>query len=123
LNSAHQRAIEAKTGQHIEALMPSTGGIMFFDTMVMPADAPHVANAHKFMNYIMRPEVHAALTNKLYYANPNKEARKFVRPEIANSAAVFPSDADINRMGVQGAVNNELRRLMSRTYTAFKSGL
>jgi hypothetical protein len=36
---------------------------------------------------------------------------------------VFPSEADINRMGVQGAVNNELRRLMSRTYTAFKSGL
>jgi putrescine transport system substrate-binding protein len=123
LNSAHQRAIDEKTGQKIEALMPKTGGIMFFDTMVIPVDAPHVANAHKFMNYIMRPEVHASLTNKLFYANPNKEARKFVKPAIANSAAVFPSDADIHRMGVQGAVNNELRRLMSRTYTAFKSGL
>jgi putrescine transport system substrate-binding protein len=123
LNSAHQRAIDEKTGQKIDALMPKTGGVMFFDTMVIPADAPHVANAHKFMNYILRPEVHAALTNKLLYANPNKEARKFVKAEIASSPAVFPSDADINRMGVQGAVNNELRRLMSRTYTAFKSGL
>ncbi len=123
LNSARQRAIDHKTGNKIEALLPKTGGIMFFDTMVIPADAPHVANAHKFMNYIMRPEVHASLTNKLYYANPNKEARKFVRPEIANSRAVFPSDDEINRMGVQGAVNNDLRRLMSRTYTTFKSGL
>jgi putrescine transport system substrate-binding protein len=123
LNSARQRAIDNKTGQKIEALMPKTGGILFFDTMVIPVDAPHAGNAHKFMNYIMRPEVHASLTNTLYYANPNKEGRKFVKPDIANSPAVFPSEAEINRMGVQGAVNNEIRRLMSRTYTAFKSGL
>jgi len=36
---------------------------------------------------------------------------------------VFPSDAEIARMGVQGGVNNELRRMMSRAYTSFKSGL
>ena len=123
LSNAQQRAIDARTGQKIEVLMPKSGGILFFDTMVMPADAPHVANAHKFINYILRPEVHAELTNKLYYANPNKAARAFVKPEIANNPAVFPSEADINRMGVQGAVNNDLRRLMARTYTKFKSGL
>jgi putrescine transport system substrate-binding protein len=90
--------------------------------MVIPADAPNVDNAHKFINYILRPEVHATLTNKLYYANPNKEARRFVRPEIASNAMVFPSEAEIARMGVQGAVNNDIRRLMARTYTKFKSG-
>ncbi len=122
LNSARQRAIDNKTGQRIEPLMPKTGGILFFDTMVIPADAPHAANAHKFMNYILRPEVHAALTNKLYYANPNKEARKFVKPEIANSPAVYPSEEEINRMGVQGVVSNDIRRLMARTFTTFKTG-
>ena len=122
LSNARQRAIDGKTGQRIEPLMPKTGGILFFDTMVIPADAPNVENAHKFINYILRPEVHAALTNKLYYANPNKEARKFVRPEIANNPMVFPGDAEIARMGVQGAVNNDIRRLMARTYTKFKTG-
>jgi putrescine transport system substrate-binding protein len=123
VNGARQRAVENKTGQRIEAPMPRTGGILFFDTLVIPADAPNVANAHKFINYILRPEVHASLSNKLYYANPNREARKFVLPEIATNVAVFPSDAEIGRMGVQGAVNNEMRRLMARTFTNFKSGL
>lgn len=122
LNSARQRAIEAKSGQRIEALLPKTGGIMYFDTLVIPADAPHVANAHAFMNYILRPEVHASLSNKLFYANPNKEARRFVRPEIAGNPSVYPSEAEIQRMGVQGAVNNDMRRLMARSFTAFKSG-
>lgn len=122
LSNAKRRAASLSTPVRIQPLMPKTGGVMFFDTMVIPVDAPHVGNAHKFMNYIMRPEVHAAQTNKLFYANPNKEGRKFVRPEISNSPEVFPSDAEINRMGVQGKVNGEIRRLASRIYTKFKTG-
>jgi len=72
INIAKQRAIEGKTGQNIQALIPSTGGVLFFDTMAIPADAPHPNNALKWINYIMRPEVDASLTNKVFYANPNK---------------------------------------------------
>lgn len=122
LGNAKRRAASLATPVRIQPLMPKIGGVMFFDTMVIPVDAPHVGNAHKFMNYIMRPEVHASLTNKLFYANPNKEGRKFVKPEISNSPEVFPSDAEINRMGVQGKVNGEIRRLASRIYTKFKTG-
>ena len=123
LARAQQTAIDLKTGQVVEPLLPKTGGILFFDTMVIPADAPHPDNAHKFMNYILRPEVHAALTNKVNYANPNKESGKFLKPEIAANKKIFPSPSDMERMGVQGAVNNELRRLMSRTFSKFKTGM
>jgi putrescine transport system substrate-binding protein len=50
----------ARPGQNIQALIPKTGGLLFFDVMVIPADAPRPGNAHKFINYILRPEVHAA---------------------------------------------------------------
>eukprot|EP00456_Euglypha_rotunda_P079013 TRINITY_DN757_c0_g1_i22.p2 TRINITY_DN757_c0_g1~~TRINITY_DN757_c0_g1_i22.p2 ORF type:complete len:320 (+),score=109.17 TRINITY_DN757_c0_g1_i22:406-1365(+) len=66
INIAKQRAIDGKTGQKIEALIPKTGGVLFFDVMVIPSDAPHPGNAHKFINYIMRPEVAASLTNKVF---------------------------------------------------------
>ncbi len=122
LSNAKRRAAAQNPAIRLQPLMPKTGGVMFFDTMVIPADAPHVSNAHKFMDYIMRPEVHASLTNKLFYANPNKEGRKYVKAEISNSPEVFPSDAEINRMGVQGKVNGEIRRLSSRIYTKFKTG-
>lgn len=123
INIARQRAIDGKTGQKIEALLPKTGGLLFFDVMVIPADAAHPGNAHKWINYILRPEVHAGLTNKVFYANPNKESRKFVKPEVANNPTVFLSDADMKKMVPPNALNNDLRRLMTRTYTKFKTGL
>ena len=123
INIAKQRALEGKTGQKIEALIPSTGGVLFFDTMAIPADAPHPNNALKWINYIARPEVAAGLTNKVFYANPNKESKKFVKPEVANNPTVFLSDADMKNMAVPDALNNDIRRTMTRLYTSFKTGL
>ena len=123
VNIAKQRAIDGKTGQKLEALIPKTGGILFFDTMVIPADAPHPNNAHKFINYILRPEVHASITNKVFYANPNKESRKFIKPEVANNPTVFLSDADLAKMQAPEALSNDTRRTMTRLYTGFKTGL
>jgi putrescine transport system substrate-binding protein len=123
INIARRRALEAKNGNDIVALIPKTGGILFFDMMAIPVDAPHPKNAHLFMNYIMRPEVDAALTNKVFYANPNKESRKFIKPEIAQNPSVFPSSAEIATMVPPKALTNELRRLMTRVYTGFKTGL
>ena len=123
INIAKQRALEGKTGQNIQALIPSTGGVLFFDTMAIPADAPHPNNALKWINYIMRPEVDASLTNKVFYANPNKESKKFVKPEVANNPTVFLSDADMKKMANPEPLSNDIRRTMTRLYTSFKTGI
>jgi putrescine transport system substrate-binding protein len=123
INIARQRAIDNKTGQNIQVLLPKNGGLLFFDVMVIPADAARPGNAHKFINYILRPEVHAQLTNKVFYANPNTESKKFIKPEVANNPTVFLSPADMARMVPPDTLNNDLRRLMTRTYTSFKTGL
>ena len=122
ISIARQRAIESKTGQKIEALVPKRGGLLFFDSMAIPADAANVANAHVFMNYIMRPEVHAALTNQVFYANPNKESRKFVVPEVGNNPAVFPNSEQMKAMVAPKALGNDIRRLQTRIFTQFKTG-
>jgi putrescine transport system substrate-binding protein len=123
INIARQRAIDGKTGQKIEALIPKNGGIAFFDVMVIPVDAPHPGNAHKFINFIMKPEVHASLTNKVFYANPNKESKPFVKPEVASNPTVFLPDADLKKMQLPEALSNDTRRTMTRLYTSFKTGL
>jgi putrescine transport system substrate-binding protein len=123
INIAKNRAIEGKTGQKIQCLMPTKGGIIFMDTMAIPADAPHPNNAHKWINYILRPEVDAGLTNKVFYANPNKASLKFVKPEVANDRTVFPNDEDMKKMSLPGALSNDSRRTMTRIYTTFKTGL
>jgi putrescine transport system substrate-binding protein len=123
INIARQRAIDGKTGQKIEALIPKTGGVLFFDVMVIPADAPHPGNAHKFIDFILRPEVHASLTNKVFYANPNAASKKFIKPEVASNPSVFPGEADMKKMQAPDALSNDIRRTMTRLYTSFKTGL
>ena len=122
-NLARKRSIENKTEQNIEALITKMGGYMFMDTMAIPADAKHVDNAHKFINYILRPEVHAGLTNAVTYANPNKAATEFVDPEVKNNKTIFLSDADVANLIPPGNVDNNTRRIQTRLFTRFKTGL
>ena len=122
INIARARAIEAKNGQKIEALVPKTGATLFFDTMAIPADAPHPKNAHLFINYILRPEVAASLTNKVFYANPNKASMKFVKKDVAENKTVFLSAEDLGRMTAPDSVPQDIRRVQTRTFTNFKAG-
>ncbi|MYM33190.1 extracellular solute-binding protein [Duganella sp. FT94W] len=123
INIARQRAIDAKNGNVIEALVPKTSAALVFDTMAIPADAPHPNNAHLWINYILRPEVHASLTNKVFYANPNAASVKFVRKDIAGNKSVFLSEEDKKRMTPPEAVPADIRRHITRIYTKFKTGV
>jgi len=123
INIARQRAIDGRTGHNIQALIPRTGGLLFFDVMVIPADAPRPGNAHQFINFILRPDVNAGLVNTVFYANPVPAARQFIRPEVATNPTVFLSPADMARMIAPQPINNDIRRLMTRTFTAFRTGL
>lgn len=122
-NLARKRSIENKLEQNIVALVPKTGGLMFMDTMAITADAAHPSNAHKFINYILRPEVHAGLTNAVTYANPNKAATPFVDAEIKNNKTIFLPAADVAKLIPPGNVDNNTRRTMTRLFTRFKTGL
>ncbi len=122
-NLARKRAIENKLAQNIVALVPKTGGLLFMDTMAIPADAPHPGNAHLFINYIMRPQVHASLTNALAYANPNQAATPFVETEIKQNKTIFLPASDVAKLIPPGTVDNGTRRIMTRLFTRFKTGL
>ena len=100
---AANRAKESKTGQTIQALVPKSGGLLFFDVMAIPKDAKNVANAHKWIDYIMRPEVHAGLSNTVFYANPNKASLVL--------ATMLPP----------GVPDQATRRIITRTFTNFKA--
>ena len=122
-NLARKRSIENKSEQNIAALVTKTGGLLFMDTMAIPADAKHPDNAHKFINYILRPEVHAGLTNAVTYANPNKAATPFVSEDIKKNPTIFLSDADVANLIPPGNVDNATKRIETRLFTSFKTGL
>jgi putrescine transport system substrate-binding protein len=123
ISIAAARAKEAKNGNDIKVLLPKTGAVLFFDTMAIPVDAKHVDNAYKFISYIYRPEVNAEIVNKVLYANPIPGSAKFIKPEVRDNKTVYMSSDDLARMVPPEAVSSDTRRLRTRLYTTFKTGL
>ena len=122
INIARIRALENKSGNEVEALLPKTGGLIFMDTLAMPKDAKHPNNAYAFIDYFLRPEVSASLTNELGYATANKASLASVKPEIAQDPAVFPDAENLKKMVSPASFSNEARESMSNVFTAFKKG-
>ena len=120
---ASQRAKEANNGQHIEILLPRSGAALFFDTMAIPADAEHVENAYKWINFIYRPEVQAGIVNKVFYDNPVRAADSSINPDIRANKAVFLEGDVLARMVPPDSVGSDIRRLRTRLFTTFKTGL
>ena len=122
INIAKARAAQNNNGNEVLALLPSTGALIFFDSLAMPKDAKHPNNAYAFINYFLRPEVSASLTNELGYATANKASLVVVTPAIANDLAVFPDAANLNKMVSPAALSNGARQSMSGVFTLFKKG-
>lgn len=123
MSIARARAKEAKNGMEIQVLLPKTGAELFFDTMAIPVDAPHVENAYKWISYIYRPEVNAGLVNKVFYANPVPGAAKFIKPDVLANKAVFMTPEDLAHMVAPDSIPADIRRVRTRLYTTFKTGL
>ena len=75
---AAARAEEAKNGVEVSYVIPKEGALLWYDMLAIPADAKHPHNAHAFLNYLMRPEVMAPITNYVAYASANEAALPMV---------------------------------------------
>jgi putrescine transport system substrate-binding protein len=121
-NQAAARAEENKSGIQIEVLLPKTGGLIFFDTLAVPADAKHPNNAMAFINYYLKADVSASQTNELGYPTANKDSVALVTPEVAQNKAVFPDEANLALMVPPAALGNATRESMTAVFTSFKKG-
>jgi putrescine transport system substrate-binding protein len=123
-NNANSKAQAGGKQVHIEAPLPPGGSQFGFESMMIPADAPHPEYALAWINYILRPQVQAAITNKVMFTSPNLAARKFIKPEVlANPIAFPPDDYLATKAQFYEVRKADTRRVMTRLYTKFKSGL
>jgi putrescine transport system substrate-binding protein len=120
---AAHRAKEAKNGVNIKVFPPTHGAVIFIDTMAIPADAKHAENAHKFINYRLQPKVVAADSNTVYYANPVPASVPMVLPRVKDNDYVFLSPEMMGKLIAPKVYSSEERRLVTRLYTKFKTGL
>ncbi|RWO50594.1 MAG: polyamine ABC transporter substrate-binding protein [Mesorhizobium sp.] len=119
---ARDRATEANQGVEIGYSVPKEGAEMWFDQMAIPADAPHVAEAHEFLNYMMKPEVIAKASNFVFYANGNKASQQFIDKEILEDPAIYPDEATLAKLFTITPYDSKTQRVVTRTWTRIVTG-
>lgn len=119
---AAARADEAENGNQIGYSIPKEGANLWFDMLAVPADAANVGNAHKLINYLLRPDVIAPITNYVAYANPNDPAQALVDEAIRTDPAIYPSQEVIDNLYIGDIRPLKVQRVMTRAWTKVKSG-
>lgn len=122
INIAADRVAEQGGDDEIVPLLPSTGGVFFVDVMAIPADASHVANAHLFMDFFLRPENGAAMANEVNYPTGNAASMPLINDEIKGNTTIFLDDVNTALLIPSGSYPNELSGVLNEVYNAFKRG-
>jgi spermidine/putrescine-binding protein len=78
--------------------IPIEGAVIWVDNMCIPATAPSKYTAEVFINYLLRPEVGAKITNFTWYASPNAAADEFIDAEILEEPAIYPPPEVMDRL-------------------------
>ena len=79
---------------------PKEGSQVWYDLFVIPKDAPNPAAAHKFIAFMLRPEIIARASNATRYANANADALALVAPEVRDDPNVYPTPEMSKRLFV-----------------------
>jgi putrescine transport system substrate-binding protein len=122
IKQAQKRAAEAKAGVEIGYAIPKGGAQMWFDNLAIPKDARNVAEAHAFIDYLLRPEVAAKNSNFVSYANGNLASQKFIDKAVLEDRTVYPDDATMASLYTITAHDQRTQRLMNRLWTRIKTG-
>jgi putrescine transport system substrate-binding protein len=122
IGQARRRAAESKTGVTLAYLLPREGSTVTVDMIGIPKDAPHPHNAQVWMNYLMRPEVMAAITNFIKYPNGNSGSFKLLDDATQHDETMYPDRGIRARLVTPKALPLEYSRLMGREWTRFRTG-
>jgi putrescine transport system substrate-binding protein len=119
---ARSRAAEASKGVKVAYLIPREGALMTVDMMAIPADAPHPRNAEIWLNYLMRPDVIADISNHIKYPNGNSASLPLIAASLKDDPSIYPDAATRARLHTNEAVPAGYTRLLIREWTRFRTG-
>jgi putrescine transport system substrate-binding protein len=119
LVQARDRAIAAKRGVNVGVFLPSEGTAFNIDVMAIPRDAPHPGNAHLFIDFLLEPEIIAAISNAVGYANAIPDSSPMVRRELRQDPVVYPPTG--LKLYSNPEVSKDFERARNRAWSRIKA--
>jgi putrescine transport system substrate-binding protein len=121
-SQAKARAEENKADVDLKFVSGKEGVNMDYDGMAILKDAKNVDEALEFIDYMMRPDVIAKVTNDIGYANANEKATPLVDPSISDNPAMYPDQSRMTNIFTIGVRTGEGTRVLTREFTRAKTG-
>ena len=120
-STSKTRAKEAGVDINLGYFVPKTGSPAWVDFLCIPVDSTRKANAHKFIEYLLQPEVIAKCSDFTNYANANLPAKKFVKPDVLSNPAIYPTDEVMKRLYTLKPLSEEDERALGAAFMTIKS--
>ena len=110
----------AEEAESVWYIIPEEGGVIWTDNLAIPKTAPSQYTAEVFIDYLLRPEVGAKITNYTWYGSPNKASTEFIDAEILEEPAIYPPDEVMEMLEFLRDVG-ESTALYDRIWTELKT--
>ncbi|WP_071870762.1 extracellular solute-binding protein [Atopomonas hussainii] len=118
---AQRAAVEAGRTADFQYRLPKEGTTVWMDTMAIPKDAPHPEAAYALINFLMRPERMAEITNFTGYPTANGKAQALIDPQLANNPDIYPSAEAYQRLIPGQDIPLKVMRKRLRTWNSIKT--
>jgi putrescine transport system substrate-binding protein len=118
---ARDKAVEAGNGVKVAYLVPKEGAVLWVDVMAIPKDAPNPAQGLAFIEYLLDPQVIAAASNFVNYANPNLAATEFLDAAVRQDPGVYPSPETRAKLFTLKEPSDKEMRELNRIWTRLKA--
>ncbi|WP_372866056.1 polyamine ABC transporter substrate-binding protein [Pseudomonas sp.] len=112
----------ADAGQPVRFLVPDEGSVLFIDNLVIPRSARRADLAHRFIDYLMQPEVAALITTETLYPSGNADAKAFLDVALRNQPGLYPNAETKRRLHAQEAFAEKHMQVRDRVWQRFRDG-
>ncbi|EUB75608.1 hypothetical protein PMI27_001784 [Pseudomonas sp. GM41(2012)] len=121
MTQAQRTADSAGKHAMFQYRIPREGTTVWMDTMAIPVDARHPEYAYAFINFVMRPDNMAAISNFTGYPTSNAKARASVDETMRNNPDIYLDEATYARLIPGKDIPQPDMRARMRTWTKFKT--
>lgn len=113
-------AFAAEENENVDFFVPEEGATIWVDCLGIARDAPQLELAHKFVNFLMAPEIAALNANFIRFATPNRKAIEKIDPDLRNDTRVFPPEEVLARCTFVPQLDAEREGLVNRYWYAVR---
>src|SRR3546814_177213 len=119
---AASRAEEAKNGVEVEYMIPKEGTLIWFDNMAIPKDAPHPEAALAWINFVLQPEIEAANSDYVAYANPVPASIPLMDKAVSENTTIYPPKDVMDKLFAVPTKDEKFNRLQTRAWSTIRTG-